>query len=741
MSWHLDVDRGRQVWRWDEKPEPNPSMVDIHHLNLKPPGTVCPPGCTMTPADSPIQAARKGIQYMSAVQCESGHWAGDYGGPMFLLPGLVITCYVTGYKLHPKQIEEMIRYLLTRQNKVDGGWGIHVEAQSDIFGTALQYVSLRILGLPADHPAIVKAREFLHANEGVLGIPSWGKLWLAVLNVYSWDGLNPIPIEMWLAPYWLPVCPGRMWCHCRMVYLPMAYLYARRVSAKETPLVLALRKELYTKDQPYEKVYWPSMCNKISPLDNYSPNSTILKMVNGVLWYYEKVHWGWLRRRAIDFTYDHIKYEDEQTKYIDIGPVNKTMNMLCCWDREGDSPAFRKHGERLVDYLWLAPDGMKMQGYNGSQLWDSAFWIQAVAESGLGNEFVDSLRLAHHYLEITQVPYNTPNMKQYFRHISKGAWPFSTVDHGWPISDCTAEGTKASLALRQFSFIYPSAAQFGSSTSEAIYPSQVTGASATPPPVAGSRDLLTPITDARLMDAVEVMLSLQNPSGGWASYENTRTGGWLEAINPSECFSNIMVDYPYVECSSAVIQAFCMIRKMIPDNPRMKEINESIRRGVAFMKSIQRPDGSWHGSWGVCYTYAGWFGIEGMIAAGVPPSDPAIVKACKFFLSKQREDGGWGESYLSCVKREYVQHPETSQIVNTAWVVLSLMAAHWPDRTPIERGIRLLISRQYPNGDFPQESIVGVFNFNCMISYSNYKNIFPVWALGRYHNTYLKAKM
>jgi cycloartenol synthase len=30
----------------------------------------------------------------------------------------------------------------------------------------------------------------------------------------------------------------------------------------------------------------------------------------------------------------------------------------------------------------------------------------------------------------------------WYRHISKGAWPFSTADHGWPISDCTAEGLK-----------------------------------------------------------------------------------------------------------------------------------------------------------------------------------------------------------------------------------------------------------------------------------------------------------
>jgi cycloartenol synthase len=40
----------------------------------------------------------------------------------------------------------------------------------------------------------------------------------------------------------------------------------------------------------------------------------------------------------------------------------------------------------------------------------------------------------HNYIEMTQVLENAPNMKKYYRHISKGAWPFSTRDHGWPIS-------------------------------------------------------------------------------------------------------------------------------------------------------------------------------------------------------------------------------------------------------------------------------------------------------------------
>jgi hypothetical protein len=40
-----------------------------------------------------------------------------------------------------------------------------------------------------------------------------------------------------------------------------------------------------------------------------------------------------------------------------------------------------------------------------------------------------------------------PPLSKYYRHISKGAWPFSSRDHGWPISDCTSEGFKAALGI------------------------------------------------------------------------------------------------------------------------------------------------------------------------------------------------------------------------------------------------------------------------------------------------------
>ena len=87
------------------------------------------------------QAIREGVSFYEQLQQEDGHWPGDYGGPMFLMPGLVITCYITGVLdtvLSAAHKAEMLRYLRNHQN-ADGGYGLHIEGASTMFGTALRW--------------------------------------------------------------------------------------------------------------------------------------------------------------------------------------------------------------------------------------------------------------------------------------------------------------------------------------------------------------------------------------------------------------------------------------------------------------------------------------------------------------------------------------------------------------------------------------------------------------------------
>lgn len=719
--WHQEegADAGDRVYRFNPAENPNSSDQPFREIMIEKwlsRGKEVPD--TESTPSSAREAAVKGLQFYQMIQCEDGHWAGDYGGPMFLMPGLITVLYITKAPFPQARKDAMARYLRNHQ-QLDGGWGTHIECASTMFGTVLSYLSLRLLGEPSDSECMTRGRSFIHSHGGALYSPSWCKFWLAVLGLYEWDGINSIPTEMWFLPRWCPLHPGKMWCHARMVYLPMGFLYSSRFSPNlsNDPLINDLRKELYVEN--YDTICWDDFRQSCADIDNYSPLNPVMRFLQDCLSYYEYflpyvpflVN---MRKQSLEYVMDYIHAEDSQTNFVDIGPVNKALNMLCVYVESGcdsSNENFLRHLARIDDYLWVAEDGMKMQGYNGSQCWDTSFAVQAIVEGNLVERFPECSRKIYDYLRRTQIANDEVDREKYFRQVSKGGWPFSTAAHGWPISDCTSEGLKAVLAIHS---VLENGANLG---------------------------IEHVIDDSRLFDAVNVILELHNEDGGWATYENNRGYRWYELMNPSEVFGDIMIDYSYVECTSACITALSKFHRSYPEH-RTNQVLNAIEAGRQFLHSIQRPDGSWYGSWGVCMTYGTWFGIEGLISAGEDPDSPAIQKALSFLLDKQNPNGGWGESYVACVDKAYPsdgtgQYGEDgSGVVQTSWAVLALIAGSCENRAAIDAGIRFIRKKQLASGDWAQEGITGVFNRSCGITYTAYRNVFTIWALVRYANAY-----
>ncbi|MBI5477369.1 MAG: 2,3-oxidosqualene cyclase [Deltaproteobacteria bacterium] len=637
---------------------------------------------------------QRSLDHLARVQRDRGCWVGEVVWCTMLPSQYVIVAYLTRQPLDPARREKLLKYYRAWQLG-DGGFGLHRESPGYVFVTALAYVALRLLGLGPDDEPTARARAWLRAHGGVKHVPSWGKLWLALLNLYGWEGVNPIPPEVWLLPAQAPVHPRRMYNHTRLIYLGLGYLYGRRFTGPLTPLIEDLRRELY--DEPYGSIDFAAHRHDLAPTDVYVPPARVLHAAYDAAYAYEGRHSRWLRRRALDACFERILFELRSTRYACVSPVNGLLHVLAVWDRD---PA---HADFLpawkgVDY-WSWEDEEEGLRFNGahSHTWDTAFTVQAIRAGppAAAARLAAPLRRACRYLRDSQMREEIPDRERWFRDRRLGGWCFSDEHHQWPVSDCTAEAITAALA-------------------------------AAPHVPADER-----IPDRWLDEAAAFVLSRQNDDGGFGSYERNRGTLALEAVNPSEMFGNCMVELSYVECTASCVKGLARFRAAVPASPRRGALDRALQRGIRFLLDAQRPDGSWEGFWGINFTYAIMYAVEGLRAAGVPAGHPAIRRACDWLISKQRPDGGWGEHYTSCLKREYVEH-ERSQVIMTAWALMALLAAEDPRREAIERGVRLLAARQRDGGDFPKEGVGGVFFNTAMHHYCLYKDTFSAWALGRY---------
>ena len=251
-----------------------------------------------------------------------------------------------------------------------------------------------------------------------------------------------------LLPDWVPFHPWRWWVQCRVVYLPTSYLYANKCKMPLNPLLMELREEIYV--LPYSSIDFVANSSTVAATDLKRPYTPLVRAMSTVMRAWEiYLRPSWLHNQANAAVRDLIRREDENTSYNDLAPVNKAFHTVVAHFADGeDRTAVRRHWAKLTTYLWQSRDGMTSGGTNGVQLWDTAFTVIAVAEAGLARtpEFKDTMQKALDFIELSQFQ---EDLKDPYRQKRKGGWPFSTKDNGYIVSDCSAEGMKATILLQE----------------------------------------------------------------------------------------------------------------------------------------------------------------------------------------------------------------------------------------------------------------------------------------------------
>ncbi|MCJ1265881.1 hypothetical protein MMC22_005763 [Lobaria immixta] len=629
--WRIEVKDAIHFWRYLDESESlqHPqSTVEKYFLGL-------PTSASLLPEPQSYQdTIRNGYIFYQGLQFDDGHWGCGYTGPAFG-PGLLFAMYVANKPIPKEWGIEWMRFMATNVNE-DGGWGLHRRGPSLIFTTTVNYVALRILGMEPGHPLAANARKCLLRLGGAIDIPQLGKYWLSCLNLYKWEGVIPVPAELWVLPEWVPFHPWRFSLVFRPIFLAASYLYSNKCAKPLDPLLQSLREEIYV--MPFSSIIFSNHRYPRVYMDTQRQQSLFLRMGYSAAVFWETyIRPKWLHNKANAIVNKLMEDEEQDTSYLCYAVPSKTFQSLAIALK--DSPGSERvdrHIEAISAYMWLGKDGMTSNLTEGVQCWDTAFSVQAAVEAGLTHDtrWRPSLQRALEFLKTSQL---TEDACQDYRHPRKGGWPFSTKEQGYIVADCTAEALKAVLLLQ---------AECGF---EKI------------------------MSDRSLQDSVDNLLLLQNPDGGTGCYEPKRGSEFLEFLNSAELIDNIMIEYSFPECTSSVITALTLFQRHFPMY-RSAEVSRSISRALTYLIGTQRKDGSWFGVWAV---------------------------------------------------------------VNTSWAVLALMRAQYPERSVVNRGLKLIKSRQQSNGEWLQEAPEGAFNKTAFVGYPNYKFYFPIMALGRYVNAYL----
>ncbi len=596
--------------------------------------------------------------------------------------------------------EELIKRLalgiLDRQ-QADGSWNIYYEGPGNLSASVEAYFALRISGYSANDPALVKARDFILSQGGIPSARVFTKIWLALFNLFPWEGIPVIPPEILLAPRGLPFHILEFSYWSRVTIIPLTILFhLQRV--KEVQFVL---DELYLHPSDKNKIEIQpppesdeSWILRNSRLDKGWLNweQVFIAMSHGVSLYESKIPIKPLRAFCVEKARRWIlDHQEAGGGWGGIQPpmLNSIMALHALGMDLSEEPiqrglkALYSFTRGVSESIPTLKESEKsqiaiLQSCN-SPLWDTALSALGMIEAGVDAKDA-RLQKTRQFLWNKRIQ-------------TKGDWAAkSKLKRGRPF---------AAWCFQYENTQYPDI----DDTAIVTYVLNKLG-----------------MTNKELEPATHWIFSMQNSDGGWGTFDRDNNQTILNRIPFADLKS--LIDPSNPDVTGHVLETLASLGL---------HHTVAAKRAIRYLKLTQRPDGAWFGRWGVNLLYGTSAAVIGLARCGEPLMAPYLQRSLKFFLNRQNDDGGWGESCDSyAVGRAPTKDPSTPS--QTAWALLAL--AEFRDQTDevadaIDRGIAFLKSRKTSDGLKENEFTGTGFPQHFYLRYDGYRVYFPLIALGR----------
>src|SRR5665213_2573705 len=171
-------------------------------------------------------AVGRSADYILSLQHPDGYWSGELEADSMLEADYIFlhTLLESGDAGRLKRaFTEMMRY----QNE-DGSWSLYPGGPGNVSLSVKCYSAGKIMGLTAGDPRLVKCREWVLANGGVVACNTFTKMYLCALGQYDYDAVPAIPPEIVLFPNWCYFNIYEISSWSRSILVPLAILYAKK---------------------------------------------------------------------------------------------------------------------------------------------------------------------------------------------------------------------------------------------------------------------------------------------------------------------------------------------------------------------------------------------------------------------------------------------------------------------------------------------------------------------------------
>jgi squalene-hopene/tetraprenyl-beta-curcumene cyclase len=618
----------------------------------------------------------RAMQSLLNEQRPDGHFAFDLEADAAIPAEYILVKHFLGEP--DPAMERKIANFLRRTQEPHGGWPMLAKGELNISASVKAYFALKATGDPVDAAHMIRAREAILKAGGAVNVNVFTKTTLALFGIVPWRAVPAMPVEIMHAPAWFPFHIYKISYWARDTLIPLLVLMALKPRAKN-PRNLSI-DELFVVP-PHEVRRWPKTVNQTGFWG--AVFAGLDKLLHAVEPFFPKASRASAIDKAVAFVRERLNGEDGLGAiYPSIANTVMMFHVLGMPEDHPDMIAAKSALEKLVshhgDEAFCQPCL--------SPVWDTVLSSHALMEAD--PEHMRGVEHSLDWLKSLQVldlkgdwAYRRPDLRP-------GGWAFQYNNPHYVDLDDTAAVVLAMDRTR-------------SKTGTRRY-------------------------DEAITRAHEWVLGMQSANGGWAAFDVDNTAYYLNHIPFAD--HGALLDPPTVDVTARCVSMLGQLGERPATSPQL-------RRALDYLLAEQHAEGSWFGRWGLNYIYGTWSVLCCFNAIGFEAEHASVRRAVAWLETIQNPDGGWGEDDRSYALDYQGYAPAPSTASQTAWAVIGLMAAGEVDNPAVESGIAYLKANQGADGFWKEERYTATgFPRVFYLRYLGYPKFFPLWALARYRN-------